>query len=303
MSFGGDANAVAVDSQDRVYVFNRGPHPMLIFKADGSPIGGWGDGEFVNPHAVTIDPDDNIFLVDSRGGHVVQKRSLEGRLLMQIGTFGQPAEKHSGAYFHSPTDVAVHPVTRELFVTDGYGNSRVHRFSPEGEHILSWGESGGYPGQFCLPHGIAFLDDEHVVVCDRENYRLQIFTLDGRFVDQWHTFRPCAIRRSAINRLFYVAELGPGPSHHGLPNLGNRIVLINDRGETVARFGSPLPGAAPDQFIAPHGLALDSKGDLYVAEVRQGWSTGTLGLPVPVTEEPSLRKWDLVMNVGVAAHA
>jgi len=226
----------------------------------------------------------------------VQKRSKEGELLMQIGTFGQPAQRHGGDYFNSPTDVAVHPVTRELFVTDGYGNSRVHRFSPVGEHILSWGESGAYPGQFCLPHGIAFLDDEHVVICDRENFRLQIFTLDGAFVEQWHAHRPCAIAGS-VDGLIYVAELGPNRSHHGLPNLGNRVVALNARGETVTRIGSLLPGAAPDQFIAPHSLAFDSKGGLYIAEVRRTWSTGQLGLPLPAEEEVSLRKWDRVAQI------
>ena len=294
VSFSGDANSVAVDSADRVYVFNRGPRPMLVFRTDGTPLGGWGDGEFQNPHAITIDADDNVYLVDSRLGHVVQKRTKSGELLMQIGTFGQPAERHSGRYFNGPTDVAVHPVTRELFVTDGYGNARVHRFSPEGEHILSWGESGGYPGQFSVPHGISFLDADHVIVCDRENFRLQIFTLEGKFVEQWHAFRPLAITRSSQDGLFFVAELGPSPSQHGLPNLGNRVVVVNDHGETVARIGSALPGDAPDQFIAPHGLALDSKGDLYVAEARRTWSTGQLGLPVPASEEISLRKWQRV---------
>ena len=245
VSFGGDANSVAVDSTDRVYVFSRGPRPMLVFRTDGTPVGGWGDGEFQNPHAVTIDADDNVYLVDSRLGHVVQKRTKNGELLMQIGTFGRPAERHSGRYFNGPTDVAVHPVTRELFVTDGYGNARVHRFSPEGTHILSWGESGRYPGQFSIPHGITFLDADHVIVCDRENFRLQIFTLDGTFVEQWHAFRPLAITRASQDGLFFVAELGPAPSQHGLPNLGNRVIVINTRGETVARIGSTLPAMRP----------------------------------------------------------
>ena len=144
VSFGGDANAVAVDSNDHVYVFNRGPRPLLIFDSDGKLTGGWGEGEFDNPHAITIDEQDNLYLVDSRVGHFIQKRTKDGELLMQIGTRGQPATRHSGEYFHGPTDVAVHRTTGELFVSDGYGNSRIHRFSADGEHIQSWGESGGF---------------------------------------------------------------------------------------------------------------------------------------------------------------
>ena len=89
-SFNGDGNAVAVDSNDLVYVFNRGPRPILIFDADGKLLGGWGDGQFDNPHSIRIDAADNLYLVDARPGHTVQKRSKDGELLLQIGSRESP---------------------------------------------------------------------------------------------------------------------------------------------------------------------------------------------------------------------
>lgn len=290
VSFGGDANAVAVDSRDRVYVFNRGPMPVLVFDADGDLLDGWGEGEFDNPHAVTVDADDNLLLVDSRVGHFVDKRTPEGELLFRIGLRGVPAKPHSGEPFNGPTDIAVHASTGELFVTDGYGNARVHRFSADGEHILSWGESGGYEGQFCVPHSVTFLDDEHLVVCDRENFRLQVFSVDGEFVEQWHAFRPCAVERSATTGRIYVAELGPDAKHHGHPNLGSRITVLNEDGLVLTRIGSARSGLGVGEFFAPHSLALDSRENIYVAEVTLTW-TMHLGLPRPPGEPVSLRKW------------
>jgi DNA-binding beta-propeller fold protein YncE len=297
MSFGGDATGVSVDSQDRVIVFNRGPVPVVVFDSDGDYLSSWGAGEYHAPHAVAVDPEDNVLLVDTggsylgEGGHVFEKRTLEGELLLRIGSQGKCADRYSGEPFNGPTDVAVHPSTRELFITDGYGNSRVHRYSPDGEYIASWGELGSDPGAFDVPHGIAFIDEDHVVVCDRENFRLQVFTTSGEFVDQWFAHRPGAIR--AAGGLLYLAELGPVAFQWKLPNLGCRIRILDLEGTDVARFGNSYPGTGPDQFIAPHGLAIDSRGDVYVAEVSKTW-VGFVGAGddlLPGSEIVSLRKW------------
>jgi DNA-binding beta-propeller fold protein YncE len=295
MSFGGDATSVAVDSQDRVIVFNRGPVPLVVFDRDGNYLSSWGAGDYHAPHGVTVDADDNIWLVDTggsylgEGGHVVEKRTLEGELLLRIGQRDTHAERYSGEPFNGPTDVAIHPRTGELFITDGYGNARVHRYSPDGEHLASWGATGSDPGQFDLPHGIAFIDDDHVVVCDRENFRVQVFTTEGVFVDQWHAHHPGAIR-AAGDRL-YLAELGPIFYQWKVPNLGCRIRILDLEGNDVDRFGAPDPGTGPDQFVAPHGLAIDSRGDVYVAEVSKTW-LAFVGQEVPLgSEVVSLRKW------------
>jgi DNA-binding beta-propeller fold protein YncE len=288
--FGGDATSVAVDSQDRVFVFNRGEYPVVVFDIDGNMVDAWGVGEFDNAHGLAIDASDHLFLVDNTG-HFVQKRTTSGELLLQLGTRGKPVERHSAGFFNRPTDAAIHPLTGDIFVTDGYENSRVHRFTSEGQHILSWGEPGGGPGQFYLPHGVTVLDDGYVAVCDRENFRVQIFTVDGHFVDQWHRFRPLAIRSSPVDDLLYVAELGPSRSHHGLPQMGNRIAVLSRDGTEIGGVGAPTPGPGLDQFMAPHGIAFDSRGDMYVAEVAHAWAVGHLGLPAERGAEVSFKKW------------
>ncbi len=290
-SFNGDANAVAIDSDDRVYVFNRGANPIVIFDSQGNFLDSWGAGEFDNPHSIRIDSSDNLYLVESRPGHVLQKRTKDGELLFQIGTRNEPAERQSGHYFNAPTDVAIHPVTSEIFVSDGYGNSRIHRFSTEGEHILSWGEVGSAEGQFYVPHSLAFLDEERLIVCDRENFRLQIFSIDGEFLDQWHSFRPCNVVVSRQFGLVYVGELGPAPAYRDLPRLGRTIAILDREGHEVGRIGSSLSGFGPDQFTCPHGMALDSRGDLYVAEVARTWMVNLMGEAPPLGEVISLRKW------------
>ena len=278
MGFGGDATSVAVDSHDRIFVFNRGKYPMIVFDIRGNVIDAWGTGEFDNAHGLAIDSSDHLFLIDNNG-HFVQKRTATGELLLQIGTRGNPVPRHSAGFFNRPTDAAIHPRTGDIFVTDGYANSRVHRFTSQGVHVLSWGEPGGGPGQFYLPHGVTVLDDEHVAVCDRENFRVQIFTIGGDFVEQWHRFRPLAIRPCPLDDFLYIAELGPSRSHHGLPHLGNRVVVLTRDGTEIGSVGSPTPGSGPGQFVAPHGIAFDSKGDMYVAETAHAWAVGHLGLP------------------------
>lgn len=291
-SFAGDATAVAVNSRDQVFVFNRGPVPVIVFDPSGRVLDAWGAGEFTRPHSIRIDREDNVFLVESQGGHVIQKRSPGGELLMELGRRGKPSGPHSGVPFNSPTDIAIHRTTGDLFVSDGYGNSRIHRFDAQGNHLLSWGEPGGDPGQFYVPHSLAFIDDEHLVVCDRENFRLQIFTLDGVFVDQWHAFRPCAVTVSEATGLLYVAELGPAPAYHGLPDLGSRIRILTPSGQRVGSMGARTPGHGRDQFMAPHSLAFDSSGALYVAEVSRTWADNYLRLKdEPTTEPISLQKW------------
>jgi hypothetical protein len=298
MSLAGDATSVAVDSEDNVYVFNRGTAPVVVLDREGNFLESWGAGDFDWPHGIFIDDNDDLYLVDQRA-HFVQKRTREGKVLLTIGTRGEPAPAYSGAWFNQPTDLVVHPVTRELFITDGYGNTAVHRFSPEGRHIASFGEPGCDDGQLSLPHGIELLDDDLLLVCDRENYRMQVFTTSGDYVDQWWTHKPCAVcrehpacRERSEDRL-YVAELGIGGTRRAqnLPNFGHRVTIRTLQGKKLAHFGASLPGFEPDQFFAPHDIAMDSHGDIYVAEVNCSFMATVLSQPYPMTEPPSLRKW------------
>jgi sugar lactone lactonase YvrE len=296
MTFRGSATSVAVDSLDRVYVFNRGNHPLMVFDPYGNLLRTWGSpDQFKRPHSIAIDEHDHVFLVDD-GGHTIEKRTLDGELIFTLGKRGEPAPWQSGGMFNRPTDVAVHRRTGELFISDGYGNSRVHRFSPEGEHLLSWGEPGADPGQFSLPHSIVVTPDDRVVVADRENFRVQVFDLDGSFIEQWHLYRPAAVASDTQSGLrFYVGEHSPHKIQKGVPRLGCRIKVLDEAGNELARFGGELPGHEPDQFMDPHGIAVDSSGDVYVAEVCNSWLLSLDG-PPPLGEWPSLRKWRLIGN-------
>jgi len=244
---------VVVDSRDRVYVFNRSAHPMMVFDRDGKFLKSWGEGMFATPHGICIGSDDCIYLADS-GNHTVRKFTTDGDLLMTLGTEG--VEGADGSPFRRPTDVALSP-SGEIYVSDGYGNSRVHKYSPDGKLLMSWGESGDGDGQFNLPHGIFVSRYNLVYVADRENHRIQVFTPEGRFVSWWTGFRqPCTLFIDREDNVY-------------VPELQHRISILNLNGELLARWGEK-ESRDPGQFVAPHTACVDSRGDLYVGEVLEG---------------------------------
>jgi DNA-binding beta-propeller fold protein YncE len=247
---------VAVDSKDKVYVFNRGKHPVVIFDLAGNFLGSWGEGVFKTPHGIFIDKDDNIYLADA-GDHTVRKFTYDGKILMTLGTKDKPGL--NGSPFDRPTGVAVSGVG-EIYVSDGYGNRRVHRFSPDGKLMMSWGKEGTGPGQFALPHGVFVDKQDRVLVADRENHRIQIFTPDGKFITQWPDFRehmPCTLFIDKDDIIY-------------IPELRQRISILNIKGEVLARWGKDESTSEPGYFFAPHTAGTDSRGDLYIGEVLEG---------------------------------
>jgi DNA-binding beta-propeller fold protein YncE len=280
---------VAVDSQDRVYLFSRGEHPVVVFDHDGNFLGSWGEGLFKRPHGITIFSDDTVYCVDD-GDHTVRKFTLDGKVLMTLGTPGQAAPFQSGLPFNRPTKVALHPRTGDLYVTDGYCNSRVHKYSPDGGLLFSWGKPGSDPGEFNLVHSICADKDGFMYVADRENHRIQIFESNGKYVTQWNNMhRPCGLHIGGRGeQLCYVGELPPAlPVNKDYPNLGPRISIYNLKGERLARLGDIQAGGHPDQFWAPHGISVDSRGDLYIGEVS--WTSHGRNMDPP-RELRSFRK-------------
>jgi DNA-binding beta-propeller fold protein YncE len=245
---------VAVDSQDKVYVFNRSPHPVIIFDRDGRFLGSWGEGHFKTAHGICIGPDGNVYLADS-ADHTVKKFSLDGRLLTTLGTKDKPAE--GGKPFNKPTDVWVGP-NGDIYVSDGYGNARTHRFSSDGRLIKSWGTPGNAPGQFNLPHAVVLDMYGRVLVADRENHRIQVFTLDGEYVAQWAGLRQPADLHVGREGVVFVAEL---QSRVSILSLESGQILASWGGEKSREHG---------KFIAPHAICTDSRSDLYVGEVLEG---------------------------------
>ena len=203
-----EIGGVGVDSKDNVYVFNRGEHPMIVFDRDGRFLRAWGEGLFPRAHGVHVAPDDTLWLTDD-GDHTVRQCTPEGKVLLMLGTSGKPAPYMSGEPFHRCTHTAMAP-NGDIYVSDGYGNARVHRYSPDGRLLLSWGGSGTDPGEFNIAHNITCDADGWVYVADRENHRVQVFDGNGKYETQWNNLhRPCGIfMPSGKCPICYVGELG-----------------------------------------------------------------------------------------------
>lgn len=243
---------VAVDEDDNVYAFTRSEHPIIVFDSDGRYLDSWGEGLFAGAHGMRFAPDGTLWLVDHRD-HTIKRFTKEGDHLQTLGTPGVAGEQ--GDPFNLPTDVHV-DVDGRIYVSDGYGNSRVHVFSAHGDHIRSWGREGVGEGDFNTPHNV-WVHRNRVYVSDRENSRIQIFDPTGVHLDTWTDFiLPTAIYIDAEDAM-YVAELR------------NRVTIVDLQGRVLGRWGR-FPSREPGQFIAPHGLVVDSTGAIYVSEVMEG---------------------------------
>jgi DNA-binding beta-propeller fold protein YncE len=285
-----EATSVAVDRHDHVYVFNRGAHPVIVFDREGTFLRSWGEGVFRRPHGITIGPDDTLWLTDDLH-HTIRQFTPDGRLLLTIGDPDRPSTLQGGQPFNRPTHVALCPRTGDVYVSDGYGNSRVHKYDPKGRLLFSWGEPGTDPGCFNLPHNLATDSQGLVYVADRENHRVQVFDDRGRYQAQiTNLHRPCGL--FADRRQGDVLFVGELPTHLAVnaqvPNLGARVSIVSPKGELLGRIGGPFAGERPGEFVAPHGCVVDSRGDLYVAEVA--W-TAAGSKETPPREIRSLQKF------------
>ena len=298
-----DVADVACDSQDRVYLHTRKGERVMVYDADGNFIQKWGDGVFSMAHGIAIH-DDKVYCTDNVDS-VIRVFDLDGNFQWMLGEpkkvsdtgygFHRKPEIHHNEFversagpFNCCCNVCI-AGNGDMFVADGYGNARIHHFSPTGELLNSWGDVGTGPGEFHLPHGIALDLHENVIVCDRENDRLQFFDRSGKFLDIWtDVLRPTDV---TVDRdgLIYVSELwrpleaGQGSFVHGFADhdLPGRVSVFDPEGKLVARWGADSDNrSAPGNFIAPHGLAVDSKGSLYVAEVSCTFGGAPGRLPI-----------------------
>jgi sugar lactone lactonase YvrE len=246
--------AVACDSQDRVFVYSRSEHPLVVFDRDGNFLASWGEGILKDAHGIFIDAEDNVYCTE-RNTHCIRKFNKQGELVMTLGTPDKASER-DGDPFNKPTDLAM-ASTGELFVSDGYGNARVHKYSPDGVLIKSWGERGSGPGQFALSHCVRVDKHDRVWVCDRENNRIQIFDTDGNFLTEWtDLLRPDTVYFDPNDDVVYIAELT------------HQVSIWTLDGTLLTKWGGAQPSEKPGEFAAsPHGIWMDSRGDLYVGEV------------------------------------
>jgi len=249
----GLVSRVATDSQDRVYVFQRRDPPVVVFDRDGTWLGAWGAGEVKDPHGLKIV--DDIAYTTDRSDSVAKSFTLKGEVLLRLGTPGVHSDTgctgapwlavRAAGPFNHPTEMIAHP-NGDIYLTDGYRNARVHRFTRDGQLITSWGSPGHAEGQFHLPHSIAIDPEGKLYVADRANKRIQIFSPDGDFLGMWTGMGgPNDISR-AKDGTFVIAEQEDG----GNP----AYVTVRDaKGAVLVRMES--------RHV--HGVGVDSHGDIY----------------------------------------
>ena len=270
----GVVSDVATDSQDRVYMCVRLKQTpdekegeMWVFDRDGNHLASWGKDHFVVCHGLWIGPEDDIYHADA-GDHTVTKFDTDGNVLMTLGTKGERGP--DGEPFRSPTR-AVLSSSGEIYVSDGYEQNFCHRFTPDGNKVLTWGGGdpvyyqrevlgnvtgtpGTGPGEFNLPHDITVDRNDRAYVLDRENDRLQVFNNEGEFIDQWTDVPGGNDSVIDENDIIHIAT-----GHSG-------IMVRTLDGKSIGAWGES--GEEPGQFrAAPHGIWIDSHGDVYVAEV------------------------------------
>ena len=265
------AAAVFGDDEDQIYCFNRNPeHPIMIFDREGKFVKSWGAGMFEFPHAIIIDQWGYVWLVDRNMGQIF-KLTKDGELVMTIGDRGFRSDTGAnneafdsnswhqvvrGAEpFNMPAGIALNDAG-EIYIADGYGNARVHKFTATGELIFSWGEPGSGPGQFNLPHGAWINREGQLLIADRENDRVQVFNQDGTHISDW----PSKLIGPAViclddEGVGYVAE------HNG-----GMLSILDQEGQRLAQWGDLTHRSC-------HGVWVDSHKDLYVVEPYEG-STG-----------------------------
>ncbi len=252
----GLASDGAVNSKNEVHIFSRGLHPVTIWETDGNFISSWGEGTFsANPHGIYIAPNDNVWLVD-RDYHIATEYSPAGKELRTLGEKLAPSPSFQGMPFNMPSGIAVAP-NGELFASDGYGGHRVHKFSPDGELLHSWGMEGSGEGTFKLLHNIWVDSRSRVFIADRENDLIQIFDADGNFLEQWDdVVRPGSM--VMLNDIVYVIESGPQG--------GISIFDLDHNLLSSWRSNEPQEGS----IIGGHGICVDLDGNIYVTEIGNG---------------------------------
>lgn len=273
----GQVAGIGCDSRGDVWVFHRGSRAWIADPSKVGPIAEaavycfegksgklrtkWGANTFLLPHGLFVDHRDHVWLTDV-GRHQIFEYDRDGTLLRAWGVSGVGGNDQG--HFNKPTDVAVLP-DGSFYVSDGYVNSRVVKFSADGKFQFQWGTMGNGPGEFIVPHGITVDATGKVYVADRQNDRVQVFTAAGEFLTQWKSpsmGRPYGVRIGKDGML-YVADGGEQPKS---PPNRSGLAVLNLEGKVVATFGRW--GNQDGQFMMAHDIALSRDGDIYVGDIN-----------------------------------
>lgn len=251
MNFG-ECSGVAVDKADNVWVFHRGPHPVMQFDKKGTLLRKWGEGLIKSSHGIEVDNEGNIWTVDV-AAHTILKLSPEGRVQMVIGR-GEGNDNSTDS-FNRPTGLVFAP-NGNFFVSDGYVNSRVVKFNKDGEHLKHFGRKGTGDGEFDLVHDVALDAAGRLYVADRTNERVQIFDQEGKFLGKWTGLgAPWGLHYAAKENAIYMAD-----------GKNNRILKLNLDGQVQGVLSSY--GRTQGKLDFAHHIAVDSEGSIYVVEIK-----------------------------------
>jgi DNA-binding beta-propeller fold protein YncE len=296
----GEVSSVAVDSQDHVWILQRpltvpadqrgrAAPPVLEFDAEGRFIQSWGGPAEgyewpEREHGIYVDPKDFVWIGGNNGygtpappgdsDDMLLKFTRQGKFVLQVGHRNRSGGNADTQNLHQPADAYVY--RGEIFVADGYGNQRVIVLDEAtGAFKRMWGAFGNKPEappatasseapQFGLVHSIKVSNDGFVYVADRSNQRIQVFDASGRYLNQvkigtmGQTAAGLAFSPDAQQQFLYVA------------NLGDSQIVVLDRKSLQVLTAFGRNGAAPGEFQTLHHLAVDSKGNIYTAEIGRG---------------------------------
>ena len=273
----GRTPGIAVDAKDQVWVFTRANPAVQVYNSGGKFVKSWGEDVVgsaaggLTSHQIKIDGSGNVWLADC-GSHVVMQFSPEGKLLMTLGTRGEPGDDQR--HFDKPTDMAVTP-DGDVFVTDGYGNNRVVHFDREGKFVKAWGKLGTGPGEFSLPHAIVVDSQGRLYVADRNNARIQVFDSTGKFLDEWRNLLvPWGFWISKDDEI-WVCGSSPMPWREEDGVLGcppkDQLFMRLDTSGRVRQIWTVPKGTdgeeKPGELNWVHGIALDSEGNIYATDI------------------------------------
>jgi peptidylamidoglycolate lyase len=273
----GDPSGLGIDSAQNIVVFHRASKKwpvllpfsgalipentvLILDRNTGSILDEWGAGIFVMPHSLTVDKEDDIWVTDV-GLHQVLKFDHKGKLLMKLGEAGVAGT--DSCHFNRPTDVAVAP-DGCFYVSDGYRNSRVVKFSASGKYLLSWGTYGDGPGQFDIPHSLDLDEKGNVYVADRENNRIEIFDPNGRFLREWKDRRFGKLYSIRFDNTKQYVVWTDYVTNYISPR-GSDIVICEPDGKLISRFGRS--GNYDGPVCRYHCLGVDKDGNIYVGDI------------------------------------
>ena len=270
---------IGMDTSQNVFVFHRPGRRWKLLEEDfpdslisantilmldrqtGKILNSWGANLFIMPHGLTVDRDDNVWVTDV-GLHQVFKFSHEGKLLMTLGKAKIPGNDSS--HFNRPTDVAV-AADGSFYVSDGYRNSRVIKFSKSGEYLFEWGKKGSKPGEFNIPHAIDLDAKGNVYVADRQNNRIQEFDANGKFLKEWKNRSFANLYSVTINKINQHVLAVDYLIILDTIIKGSNIIEFNSKGNLISQFGRS--GSYNGPLCRYHDICVDKEGNIYVGDI------------------------------------